>query len=233
MKNILLLFFFCFFSLVTFGQSGALYNYWYLTNYMIDGESFSVSDVNPNIIPTLYINGDLGISGVGACNDFSGYFSYDDVNDLLTLNGFSTNQNQCDSQEQTDFETDYFNFLADNATFSYSTIFGSNGEYLNLELSPETIFYYQDYPIFSVNDIDFSKTYIYPNPTNNNLYISTDNTTIDSVSVYSISGKQILKQPDIQNNKVDVSRLSEGIYFIEIYSEGKKIVKKFIKSSPI
>ncbi|PHS67519.1 MAG: hypothetical protein COB12_03600 [Flavobacterium sp.] len=230
MKNILLLIFFSFFSSVSFGQSGALYNDWYLTSYMIDGESFSVSDINPNISPSLLINLDLEISGVGACNDFNGNFSYDDVNDLLIVNNFSTNQNPCDSQEQTDFETDYFNFLSENTTLSYTILFGSNGEYLDLTLNPGTIFYYQDYPILSINNNDFSKVYIYPNPTINNLYISADNNTIDRVLVYSITGKQILKQTNIQNNTIDVSTLSEGVYFIEIYSEGTKIVRKFIKN---
>lgn len=230
MKNIVLLIFFSFFGLVSFGQSGALYNDWHLTSYMIDGENFSVLNINPIISPSLIFSGDLDISGIGACNDFNGNFSYDDVNDLLILNSFSASQNQCDSQEQTDFETDYFNFLTINATFSYSTLWDSNGEYLELELNPGTIFYYRDYPLFSVDDIKFSKATIYPNPTSNYLYISTDNITVDSILVYSITGKQILNQATIQNNMVDVSSLSEGIYFIEIYSEGNKIIRKFIKN---
>jgi YbbR domain-containing protein len=31
------------------------------------------------------------------------------------------------------------------------------------------------------------------------------------------------------NNTIDVSELQNGMYFIAIYSEGKKIIRKFVK----
>ncbi len=230
MKKILPLIFIIFISLQSIGQSGALYNDWHLLSYEINGESFSVSEITPSIFPSLFIGSDLEFFGVAACNDFSGNFSYDGVNDLLILENFSVSLDECDSGEQTDFETDYFNFLTNDAVFSYSTLYDSNGEYLELELASGTIFYFRDYPLFSVTNFDFSKTYIYPNPAINNLYISSEGIVIDTILVYSITGKQILKQPNIQNNTINVSSLSEGIYFIEIYSEGNKIVRKFIKN---
>lgn len=70
---------------------------------------------------------------------------------------------------------------------------------------------------------------IYPNPTNSVLNIKNDyNTKINRIFIYNSLGQ---KQIEIyQNtNQIDISKLKNGVYFIEFESEEKFIRKKIIK----
>jgi len=70
---------------------------------------------------------------------------------------------------------------------------------------------------------------IYPNPTNSILNIKNDyNTKINRISIYNSLGQ---KQIEIyQNtNQIDISKLKNGVYFIEFETDGKHIRKNIIK----
>jgi len=70
---------------------------------------------------------------------------------------------------------------------------------------------------------------VYPNPTNSILNIKNDyNTKINRISIYNSLGQ---KQIEIyQNtNQIDISKLKNGVYFIEFETDGKHIRKKIIK----
>ena len=83
MKNIILVrLLLISFSSMSFAQSGVLHQDWYLISYELDlGDYIVVSNINPSISPRLTIYDDLEFSGFGACNGYSGDFSYDDEND--------------------------------------------------------------------------------------------------------------------------------------------------------
>lgn len=71
---------------------------------------------------------------------------------------------------------------------------------------------------------------IYPNPiTNNTLYIKTSQKLDRNTSyiIYNSRGK-IIKREKFTNYKIILEAFSEGIYFLEITSKGKKIIKPFI-----
>ncbi|XMO85392.1 T9SS type A sorting domain-containing protein [Algibacter sp. AS12] len=69
---------------------------------------------------------------------------------------------------------------------------------------------------------------IYPNPVNDVFTLS--NVAGSKISIYNILGKQILTSPIKQNSQlIDVSHLSNGVYFIKINKEGRVITKKIIK----
>lgn len=98
--------------------------------------------------------------------------------------------------------------------------------HLFLQKSPGYYLYYSNEPL-AIENVSTDTFSIYPNPVLNFLNVSTNNLPIEKISVYSISGKKIFeKENDV---KIDVFKLSKGIYFIEIYSNQQKIVKKFIK----
>jgi hypothetical protein len=86
---------------------------------------------------------------------------------------------------------------------------------------------FQQFPvgIIEMRDNDFT---IYPNPVNNELYISGIE-YVSSIQILDITGKNILEK-SVQNNKVDLSHLTSGVYFIKIqngnFTEIKKIIKK-------
>jgi Secretion system C-terminal sorting domain len=66
-------------------------------------------------------------------------------------------------------------------------------------------------------DLVLTKLKIYPNPISNFLYIDSDD-NIEKVEVINLNGQIVLRE----NNKsqIDVSNISNGIYFIHVY-EGK------------
>ncbi|WP_242203227.1 DUF7619 domain-containing protein [Aestuariivivens insulae] len=70
---------------------------------------------------------------------------------------------------------------------------------------------------------------IYPNPTNDIIYLSSKNgTIIEKVEVYSISGKLLFQNKEI-TNKVDLKCFPKGMYFLNIVSDKGSVTKKIIK----
>ena len=72
---------------------------------------------------------------------------------------------------------------------------------------------------------------LYPNPTNNFLYLKTnDISEIVSYSIYSIEGKKVMENKYNSENPIDVSNLSDGMYIINFKSKNKEQYKiKFLK----
>lgn len=69
---------------------------------------------------------------------------------------------------------------------------------------------------------------VFPNPANEKLYISglTENSKI---SIIDLSGKAIIFESQLSNSFVDISKLSPGVYFIKIDSDGMIETRKFVK----
>lgn len=66
---------------------------------------------------------------------------------------------------------------------------------------------------------------IYPNPTQDVLNIASQQ-PIETVKIYNLQG-QLIKEGS--SNRVDVSQLNTGLYFIQLSVDGKTVTKKFIK----
>lgn len=71
---------------------------------------------------------------------------------------------------------------------------------------------------------------LYPNPVKNTLQLNTQDKTIDQINIYTMTGSKVL-QPNVDSVSplVDVSSLSAGVYFIQLYSGKNVALKKFIK----
>jgi len=70
---------------------------------------------------------------------------------------------------------------------------------------------------------------LFPNPAVNDLTISSRE-VIEDVRVYNISGQVVLeKSVNTTDDLLDVSRLTSGIYLMQITSNGTSVTKKFIK----
>jgi len=89
---------------------------------------------------------------------------------------------------------------------------------------------YEYISTLSVDDVSLSTNSVklYPNPVNDKLFIKSYN-AIDSITIYNVSG-QIIKQTEIFSNGIDVSGLNAGLYFINIKSDNRENIKKFIKN---
>ncbi|CAM4119445.1 T9SS type A sorting domain-containing protein [Flavobacterium antarcticum] len=85
------------------------------------------------------------------------------------------------------------------------------------------------YNFMSVNtNLNNETLKIYPNPTAGILYFYGLNAKENRVSVYDISGKQIVIPHTFVGEKLDLSALQNGIYFLKIDSEKGSIQRKII-----
>ncbi len=73
---------------------------------------------------------------------------------------------------------------------------------------------------------------VYPNPSNGIFTIAKNNlTSINKISVYDVNAKLlkvISTEITDQNNTIDLSELSKGMYFMEIANDTDQVVKKII-----
>ena len=77
-----------------------------------------------------------------------------------------------------------------------------------------------------------SSLIIYPNPVNNILSISFPNDNIYStINLYNILGEKVLPSYSTQstNYTIDLKNLSQGIYFLEVITNGERMVRKVVK----
>ena len=68
---------------------------------------------------------------------------------------------------------------------------------------------------------------IYPNPVADKLKISNKNYTIESIEIFNVNGRAIKSIEGVSS--IDVSDLSNGIYFIHIKTDKEEMNKKFVK----
>ena len=80
-----------------------------------------------------------------------------------------------------------------------------------------------------INDISNTIS-LYPNPTTTNINLKLPNNTKGSISysIRNIMGQSVITGK-LSNNKINVSDLTSGIYFIELKIDNKIATKKFIK----
>ncbi|MCB0699859.1 MAG: T9SS type A sorting domain-containing protein [Chitinophagales bacterium] len=80
----------------------------------------------------------------------------------------------------------------------------------------------------SVNNITADKGVdIYPNPASNTLYIR--NASNATAEIVNIAGKKVLSTEVSNNTGIDISTLSNGLYFIRLSGDDVKATFKFIK----
>lgn len=77
----------------------------------------------------------------------------------------------------------------------------------------------------SVKDLNITSVAVYPNPVSNQLTVGLDNHNL-KIAVRDMSGKIILRS---NNNTIEVSALSHGMYFLEAQQNGRRFVTKFVK----
>lgn len=74
---------------------------------------------------------------------------------------------------------------------------------------------------------------LYPNPASQNITINTKNTNGESIiSILDDLGRVVYSerlQANAQNKQIDISSLSQGIYYVRLYQGGDSAIKRFIK----
>jgi len=120
---------------------------------------------------------------------------------------------------------DFIFNLLDNTTYFWSI------ESTNCAgTSTPTIWSFTTGTPLSIEDNELNLIKVYPNPVKDIIKIDT-NLTIDTVIIVNQLGQNVmqLKGEQINNNEVNLSKLSNGLYFMNISSEGKSQTLKIIK----
>ena len=80
----------------------------------------------------------------------------------------------------------------------------------------------------SAKDVLASKVKLFPNPAKDYITVLANNVQISSVDIYSILGKKVLSTKALVNNRLNVSNLANGIYFMKLNAEGISATKKIV-----
>ncbi|MCL2435291.1 MAG: T9SS type A sorting domain-containing protein, partial [Lentimicrobiaceae bacterium] len=73
---------------------------------------------------------------------------------------------------------------------------------------------------------------IYPNPTTGELEIRNYESEIKSIEVFDVYGRAISSHhliPSSSHQKINLSHINSGIYFVKITTEASEVVKKVVK----
>ncbi len=79
-----------------------------------------------------------------------------------------------------------------------------------------------------IAEVENASVRIYPNPVKDFLQIENDKSKINQIEVLDLSGK-IIYQFNNLTDHIDVSTLSQGIYFVKVETEKGIVTKKFVK----
>jgi hypothetical protein len=79
----------------------------------------------------------------------------------------------------------------------------------------------------SVENTTSNRVKVYPNPAHDFLIIDTESPC--EVAIYDCFGKTLLEREIAGSEKVNISNLPTGVYFIRITAKGLRAVKKVIR----
>lgn len=119
--------------------------------------------------------------------------------------------------------TDPYPFLADGTKIEdiYITNISSAGETISFNFSRTFI------PAGIDNTLK-NNISIYPNPAKDELRIENGEIQINRLEILDLSGK-VVCQYDDSKNKINISTLSRGIYFVKIETDNGVVTRKFVK----
>lgn len=72
---------------------------------------------------------------------------------------------------------------------------------------------------------------MFPNPAKNELHLNTSVNEIYNVSISNTIGDVLIQTSGSRNSTINIENLSDGIYFMTLESENKKVCKRFIKTA--
>jgi hypothetical protein len=232
-KAALLLGLLCSFN--SFSQDPLLFETdWFLAQLTIDGTAIDIpNNTEVGIIPTYFMDFEpLDYFESTVCNTFAADVTIG--SDQITFNNIVVGLFECTIAANTAFESVYFPFFQDHEGVpnDYS-IFGllgpETGDQLVLIIANpdgDKAEYWNK--ILSIPENSINELTVFPNPTQDVLSWDASFKGPVDVRIFSLQG--VLIKEGIENqNSVNVSALSAGIYFIELQEGNTKSRAKFIK----
>ncbi|MBI2258138.1 MAG: T9SS type A sorting domain-containing protein [Flavobacteriia bacterium] len=84
----------------------------------------------------------------------------------------------------------------------------------------------------SINEYALENWSIFPNPTNNFIYLKNNNLTIEAeISLYTVDGQLVLNKKINEDfsSKINLTSLNQGIYYLQIKDNQNTFIKKIVK----
>lgn len=99
-----------------------------------------------------------------------------------------------------------------------------------MDLPPEGwVFRFEPKPTTTSGLESKSEIILYPNPVNEELWLDADNEAVKSIEIIDMMGRTVLFQR-LNENRIDLSNLSPGVYSIIVRFQDGKISRKIIKN---
>jgi hypothetical protein len=91
-----------------------------------------------------------------------------------------------------------------------------------VRVSTDSLFAFQDAPVGLKTNYPDGPFSIYPNPTNGSpsIYFN-GHKNIQQIKLFDFFGNLVFSKSNVYNSKIDIEGISEGIYFIQIQSDGR------------
>jgi len=228
MKNVVF-FILIFFTLSSFAQdpNPGLFQTWYLHSVVQSDATLNpyvVSEITPEISPTLIINSNLEFTGIGACNEFSGLLNLNSGSGIITAE-FTSTDVDCNIAIHNSFEAEYFGYLEIMSIYYIES--DEEGLVLSIETPPFGFGVFKNYTL-SNTQFEQNLIEIYPNPSHSIVHIETHNLPIYKVEIYHLNGQKV-KSIASDFESIEISNLTSGLYIMKISTERGIINKKFIK----
>jgi len=176
----------------------------------------------------------------GSPVDAPARFLVERINDDIEVTWLDIADNESEYIIEISYDGSSFQDLAEVAANETSYTFPSSQLtsemfYLRMYANSETLcpsaYTYTFFTNLSVNIEEPKNSYlkIFPNPVVDILEIEVENTSISDIKLYGLEGKII--PFNFSNNKLNLTSLSAGIYFIKVETnDGNVLIKKFVKA---
>jgi len=203
---------------------------WYLEKLVLDGEEI-LSPMNTEIEQIqmeIYFEFDIHVFQTSVCSTIingSGVFFDDNV---LMIDGYDYNENECDIPSNTIFDNQYFSIYNDDTDANYDYVYNvkPNGDselVITNEFGNQLFYSNRSLGVQVNNSIEVS---IFPNPVESTLNIVA-NQPIDNVRIYDVIGRVLLDRSTSMT--IDLESIPRGIYYLQINRGNEQKTMSFIK----
>ncbi len=125
-------------------------------------------------------------------------------------------------------------FCANEIETDYRTIklcsIKKNNPSHNIPVSYSACYWQIKNSFISLSEIESNSVEVYPNPAINQITVQSNDTDLQSVSIYDVNGK-FINQISVQKNKevIDLKFMKSGIYTLKIVTKKGIVTKKIVK----
>lgn len=191
------------------------------------------NDANTTIVLNV-LEGDLDIELISPVQGDS--ILLNDLNEIIWNSTPASNNCLVEISDDTSFNNVIFSGNSDNLMIGINNILSPNTQYFiaitceNDCVTTTSLFDFFTKKTNAVTSVDAEPLLLYPNPANEKIFIDfKDLDQLKAITIYSVTGKPVLKTKTITSNGLDVSQLTSGIYMVKLESStSKKVVKLMV-----